>query len=111
MGQRPMGQRPMGQDPAAYGMQPFDTGMAAGMGAGFGMDLTSNADEIRNSAEYIEYENMGWEIRDTLLQVRADARAEEAEANAPKQAIKCPYCGATTIPTANGCCEYCGAAL
>lgn len=110
-GARPMGQRPMGQDPAAYGMQPFDTGMAAGMGAGFGMDLTSNADEIRNSAEYIEYENMGWEIRDTLLQVRADARAEEAEANAPKQAVKCPYCGATTIPTANGCCEYCGAAL
>ena len=110
-GARPMGQRPMGQDPAAYGMQPFDTGMAAGLGAGFGMDLTSNADEIRNSAEYIEYENMGWEIRDTLLQVRADARAEEAEANAPKQAVKCPYCGATTIPTANGCCEYCGAAL
>lgn len=86
-------------------------GAAGGMGAAFGMDLTSNADEIRNSAEYIEYENMGWEIRDTLLQVRADARAEEAEANAPKQAIKCPYCGATTIPTANGCCEYCGAAL
>ena len=106
-----MGQRPMGQNPAAYGMQPFDTGMAGGMGAAFGMDLTSNADEIRNSAEYIEYENMGWEIRDTLLQVRADARAEEAEANAPKQAIKGPYCGATTIPTANGCCEYCGAAL
>ena len=111
MGQRPMGQRPMGQNPAAYGAQPFDTGMAGGMGAAFGMDLTSNADEIRNSAEYIEYENMGWEIRDILLQVRADARAEEAEANAPKQAIKCPYCGATTIPTANGCCEYCGAAL
>ena len=110
-GARPMGQRPMGQNPAAYGMQPFDTGMAGGMGAAFGMDLTSNADEIRNSAEYIEYENMGWEIRDTLLQVRADARAGEAEANAPKQAIKCPYCGATTIPTANGCCEYCGAAL
>ena len=110
-GARPMGQRPMGQNPEAYGAQPFDTGMAGGMGAGFGMDLTSNADEIRNSAEYIEYENMGWEIRDTLLQVRADARAEEAEANAPKQAIKCPYCGATTIPTANGCCEYCGAAL
>ena len=110
-GARPMGQRPMGQNPAAYGMQPFDTGMAGGMSAAFGMDLTSNADEIRNSAEYIEYENMGWEIRDTLLQVRADARAEEAEANAPKQAIKCPYCGATTIPTANGCCEYCGAAL
>ena len=106
-----MGQRPMGQNPAAYGAQPFDTGMAGGMGAAFGMDMTSNADEIRNSAEYIEYENMGWEIRDTLLQVRADARAEEAEANAPKQAIKCPYCGATTIPTANGCCEYCGAAL
>lgn len=110
-GARPMGQRPMGQNPAAYGAQPFDTGMAGGMGAAFGMDLTSNADEIRNSAEYIEYENMGWEIRYILLQVRADARAEEAEANAPKQAIKCPYCGATTIPTANGCCEYCGAAL
>ena len=24
---------------------------------------------------------------------------------------ECPSCGATTIPDAKGCCEYCGGAL
>ena len=83
-----------------------------GIGAAlFGSEPTSDAIDVRNSPDYIEYENMGWEIHDILLQVRENAIAEEAEANAPKQAVKCPYCGATTIPTANGCCEYCGAPL
>lgn len=117
-GARPMGQRPMGQRPAPG--QNMGAAIAQGIGAGiaqgfgtmaYGANMTSNAELIRNSAEYIEYENMGYEIRDILLQVRAEAREEAAEANAPKQAVQCPYCGATTIPTANGCCEYCGAAI
>ena len=32
-------------------------------------------------------------------------------AAAPKTAVICPCCGATTMPDANGCCEYCGGAL
>ena len=104
-----MGQRPQQQVRPGQMMGQMPGQMAPG--AAFGYDPTSNAEEIKNSVEYREYENMGWEIRDILMQVREGARAEAAEANAPKQAVKCPYCGATTIPTENGCCEYCGAAI
>ena len=104
-----MGQRPQQQPMPGQMMGQVPGQMAPA--AAFGYDQTSNAEEIKNSVEYREYENLGWEIRDVLMQVREGARAEAAEANAPKQAVKCPYCGATTIPTENGCCEYCGAAI
>ena len=61
---------------------------------------------IRN-AEYTEFQNMGMEIREALTQVRESVREEAA----PKKAVLCPHCGATTMPDANGCCEYCGGAL
>ena len=108
-GVRPMGQRPQQQPMPGQMMGQMPGQMAPA--AAFGYDQTSNAEEIKNSVEYREYENLGWEIRDVLMQVREGARAEAAEANAPKQAVKCPYCGATTIPTENGCFEYCGAAI
>jgi len=44
------------------------------------------------------------------LQVRQDVRDEVAAMNAPKVAVTCPHCGATTIPT-NGLCEYCSGAV
>lgn len=79
------------------------------MGGGMmGSIPVSNADEVRASLEYQQYEEMGQEIRDALLQVRQDARDSMAAANAPKMAVTCPYCGATTTPTASGCCEFCG---
>ena len=61
--------------------------------------------------DYREYERMGNEIVSALTKVRTNARAAAAAAAAPKTAIRCPYCGATTIPDASGRCEYCGAAL
>ena len=39
------------------------------------------------------------------------AREEAAAAAAPKAAVTCPYCGATTTPDASGCCEFCGGAV
>ena len=71
----------------------------------------SNADEVRASVEYRQYEETGNEIREALLQVRQEARDTAAAANAPKMAVTCPCCGATTTPVANGCCEFCGGAL
>ncbi len=71
----------------------------------------SNAAEVRASVEYKQYERMGNEIRNALLQVRKDARASAAAAAAPKLAVTCPWCGATTMPDASGCCEYCGGAI
>jgi len=31
--------------------------------------------------------------------------------SAPKMAVTCPFCGATTTPDASGCCEYCGGSV
>ena len=61
--------------------------------------------------EYRKYKEMGEEIKEALLNVRQQVREEAAAAAAPKTASTCPYCGATTIPDANGCCEYCGGAM
>lgn len=63
--------------------------------------------EQRNSAEYRSAENMAVEIREALTRLREGVR----EAKAPKTAIQCPHCMATTMPDANGRCEYCGGAL
>ncbi len=61
--------------------------------------------------EYREYEAMGQEIKDLLSEVRENVREEIAAAAAPKTAVTCPNCGATTMPDSNGRCEYCGSAL
>ena len=76
-----------------------------------GHSQTSNAEEVRASVEYQQYEAMGLEIQETLLQVREQVRAEMAAAAAPKIAVICPFCGATTTPDASGCCEFCGGAV
>jgi hypothetical protein len=54
---------------------------------------------------------MGDEIRQELMKVRENVREEAAAAAAPKAAVTCPWCGATTTPNANGCCEYCGGSI
>ena len=61
--------------------------------------------------EYRKYLQMGEEIKDALMSVRQQARDEMSAAAAPKAAVTCPYCGATTTPDASGCCEYCGGAV
>lgn len=70
----------------------------------------SNHNPTRD-VEYREYEAMGREIKDLLSQVRQQVRDEIDSANAPKVSVNCPYCGATTTPDANGCCEFCGGAV
>lgn len=61
--------------------------------------------------DYREYERMGNEIVSALTKIRTNARAAAEAAAAPKTAVRCPYCGATSIPDASGRCEYCGGAL
>ena len=104
------GVRPGATRPAASGIRPGMPGRAP-MGGMMGGPRTSNADEVRASLEYQQYEQMGQEIREALLQIRQEARDSAAAANAPKTAVTCPYCGATTTPDASGCCEFCGGAI
>ena len=67
--------------------------------------------EGKASHEYRELSEMGEEIKSVLTQTREAVREGIAADAAPKVAAICPACGATTIPDANGCCEYCGSAM
>ena len=64
-----------------------------------------------SNVEYRNCKKLGEEIRQMLTQVRKDVRERIEQAAAPKAAITCPYCCATTTPDASGRCEYCGGAL
>ena len=64
-----------------------------------------------NNAEFRQYEALGEEIKGALTKVRQDVRDGVITAAAPKVAQTCPQCGATTMPDANGRCEYCGGAV
>lgn len=75
-----------------------------------GVPLVRKPNPILNH-DYKEYTAMGQEIKSTLTEARQRVRDEAAAAAAPKMAVTCPFCGATTMPDANGCCEYCGGAL
>ena len=65
----------------------------------------------QKNADYLEYEAMGKEIKEALANVQKKIRSEAEAAAAPKAAVTCPYCGATTTPDASGCCEFCGGAV
>lgn len=71
--------------------------------AGVGANLRLN--------DYYECLKVGSEIKEAVEHMRQDVRDEVAAAAAPKTAVTCPWCGATTIPDASGCCEYCGGAV
>lgn len=78
----------------------------AGISLGGGSSLN-----LDNDPEYRTCKQLGEGIRAALTQVRQTVRDNIEAANAPKQAMTCPYCGATTTPDVNGCCEYCGGAV
>lgn len=65
----------------------------------------------RQNVEYQERERMANEIRTALTLVRRQVRKQAEEAAAPKQAVTCPWCGATTTPDESGRCEFCGGSV
>lgn len=73
--------------------------------------LNPGSVEQRGSMEYRKCEQEAQEIVDVLTRVRETVREDAAAASAPKAAVTCPWCGATTKPDASGCCEYCGGSL
>ena len=58
--------------------------------------------------EYNSYINLSEEIKTSLMNARQTVRDGVAAQNAPKIAVTCKLCGATTIPDDHGRCEYCG---
>ena len=77
---------------------------------GFGMRGGMGNAAMQNY-ECQQYQDMGREIKEAILNARQTARDTAVAAAAPKTAVTCPWCGATTLPDANGCCEYCGGAV
>jgi len=69
--------------------------------------VNSSRIEDKGSVEYREADRQSREIKTALTQVRQEVRREAA----PKAAVTCPHCGATTMPDASGCCEYCGGSV
>lgn len=60
-----------------------------------------NDDEIkqRGSIAYREAQAKAEEIKSTLMQARDTEREAAAAASAPKTAVQCPHCNATTSRT------------
>lgn len=71
----------------------------------------NRAPNPRLNPDYREYDEMAREIKQVLTHARQQVRNEAKAAAAPKQAVTCPWCGATTKPDASGCCEYCGGSV
>lgn len=76
-----------------------------------GFKINDRRVDMRGSVEYREMERQANEIKMALTQVRQEVRENVAAASAPKIAQVCPMCGATTMPDASGCCEFCGGAM
>lgn len=70
----------------------------------------SNIDS-RYSLAYDRAKETCEEIKDVLTGIRQDVRAKIEAAAAPKAAVNCPHCGASTIPDESGRCEYCGSSV
>lgn len=86
-------------------------GMGAPRAGGSGIGRMSGGVNPEMNMEYRRYMEMGEEIKEILLQIRQQTRGNVAAAAAPKAAVTCPHCGATTTPDASGCCEFCGGAV
>ena len=63
-----------------------------------------NTDPSLHGGEYKKYEKELDELEAFVESLREGSAGQSAE----KTPVKCPHCGASTIPDANGCCEYCG---
>ena len=73
--------------------------------------FTGISNPAMRSYEYKQYEQQCKEIISAIMDARQSARDDIAAAAAPKAAVTCPWCGATTTPDVNGCCEYCGGSI
>ena len=61
----------------------------------------------RTSVDYRDTERQAKEICETLKNLHSQVIADAQ----PKTSVNCAGCGASTIPDANGRCEYCGSSV
>ena len=73
----------------------------------------ANSSSVEDSSS-VAYQNAyaeAYQYKTTLEALAGSNYTGSYEQTASRTAVTCPYCGATTIPDANGCCEYCGGAV
>ena len=76
-----------------------------------GHAIAPASSELSHGNAYLNYENALAEVKEIFTGIREEHRAAAAQAAAPKLPVKCPNCGATSVPDDKGCCEYCGSPL
>lgn len=69
---------------------------------------TSNADEVRASTEYLKFDQLSKEIKDTLIGYK---EAFMIHRNAENNKIKCPWCDCMVLKSGIGNCPRCGGVL
>lgn len=74
-------------------------------------DLSAGNIDSTDVVKFTQVRELGISIKEGLEKPKETAAAVQAAANAPKTAVNCPFCGATTIPDENGRCEWCGGAV
>ncbi len=63
---------------------------------------------VLHGEDYRRYEKELDELAEIVEGLRVAENAEPEKPAEEKKPVKCPHCGAVTIPDDNGCCEYCG---
>lgn len=61
--------------------------------------------------EYARCMREAEEIRSILMRKKTANPLVKEKEKKEKKAVKCPACGAVSLPDENGCCEYCGTPL
>jgi len=77
----------------------------------FSIDVASGSTSMPHSLESEQARSAAQEICTALTTERERIHEETQASRTPRTAMTCPHCGATTIPDASGCCEYCGGAM
>ena len=75
-----------------------------------GWRTSRNEFKIFKTSGYYDFLEMGNEIK-ALIDGMVSGGGEDQPAASVLMAVTCPKCGASTIPDAFGCCEYCGGAI
>ena len=77
----------------------------------FSVSENSVGSLVQHGSEYQNFARSLEDIKEVFSGIRQSYREAVQKANAPKVPVRCPSCGATTLPDERGCCEYCGCAL
>lgn len=72
------------------------------------VDIDRGTSSVPNSSEAMQGRQIAQEVCEALTAERERIHVATEAARAPKTAVTCPHCSATTVPDENGCCEYCG---